>query len=83
MKQAIFDALDSERYDPAAPADDAKKRIIGPVRNKSGAVLLWLGDRRPAPTWNEMKENVHRDLRRVFLEEVLPKSSVRTFRDKK
>lgn len=82
VKEAIFDALDSGRYDPAAPADDPQKRVVGPVRNKSGVVLLWLGDRRPAPTWDEMKENVHRDLRRAFLEEVLPKSSVRTFRDK-
>lgn len=80
-REEIFDALRSGRYDPTSEPGDAKARLLGPVRATSGVVLLWLGRRRPAPTWDEMKSHVHNELRRAFLEEVLPKNAVRTWRD--
>ncbi len=80
-RQEIFDALRSGRYDPSAPADDEKARLLGPIRGTNGVLLLWLGGRRPAPTWDEMKIRVHSELRRRFLDEVLPKKAVRTWRD--
>jgi len=39
-------------------------------------VLLWLGPRRPAPTWDVMARYVQLELRRHFIEEVLPRESV-------
>jgi hypothetical protein len=39
-------------------------------------VLLWFGARRPAPSWETMASHVHRELRKRFVDEVLPRSSV-------
>ena len=80
-RKEIFDALRSGRYDPNSKPGDAKARLLGPVRTTSGVILMWLGDRRPAPTWNEMKTHVHSELRRHFMDEVLPTSAVHTWRD--
>ncbi len=49
---------------------------MGPISVSNGAVLLWLGQRRPAPTWEVMSGYVQRELRRRFLEEALPRASV-------
>lgn len=56
-------------------------RLVGPVRLPTGAALLWIGARRPAPGWDTMREAVHRELRRRFLEECLPRDSVVTYLD--
>lgn len=80
-RQEIFDALRTGRYDPASPEQDPAKRLFGPVRGTNGVLLVWLGQRRPAPTWQEMREHVHREQRRLFLDELLPKNAVRTWRD--
>ncbi len=80
-RQEIFDALHSGRYDPTSPPEDVKSRLLGPVRATNGVLLLWVGGRRPAPTWIEMRTHVHRELRRRFLEDLLPKNAVRTWRD--
>ncbi|MEY2786835.1 MAG: hypothetical protein RL277_3047 [Planctomycetota bacterium] len=50
--------------------------LVGPISVSNGAVLLWLGQRRPAPTWEVMSGYVQRELRRRFLEEALPRASV-------
>jgi hypothetical protein len=50
--------------------------LVGPISVSNGAVLLWLGPRRPAPTWEVMSGYVQRELRRRFLEEALPRASV-------
>lgn len=80
-RKEIFDALRSGRYDPTSEPGAADARLLGPVRTTSGVVLMWLGDRRPAPTWDQMKTHVHSELRRRFMDEVLPKSAVHTWRD--
>ena len=62
---------------PGAGIDPAVS-LVGPVRVANGFVLLWLGERRPAPSWETMAAHVHRELRKRFLDEVLQKSSVVT-----
>lgn len=76
LRAAAFGALDRAR---AAGAEDASGEIVGPVRIQGGVVLLCLGERRPAPPWEAMADHVHRELRRRFLGEVLPRSSVTTW----
>ena len=56
-------------------------RLVGPVRLPGGVALLWIGATRPAPGWDVMREEVHRELRRRFLEESLPRESVVTYLD--
>ncbi len=57
---------------------DPALSLAGPVRLPTGAALLWLGERRPAPTWDTMAAHVHRELRKRFLDELLPRSAVVT-----
>jgi hypothetical protein len=42
---------------------------------------LYIGATRPAPGWDVMRAEVHRELRRRFLEEALPRESVVTYLD--
>jgi hypothetical protein len=49
---------------------------LGPVRLESGVALLWLSAVRETPAWEEMRENVHADQRRRFLEDVLREREV-------
>lgn len=49
---------------------------LGPVRLNSGVALLWAVERRPSPSWEEMSARVHEELRRRFLEELMPMDSV-------
>jgi hypothetical protein len=57
-------------------------RLVGPVLLPGGAALLWIGATRPAPGWDVMRGEVHRELRRRFLEECLPRASVETYLDR-
>lgn len=61
---------------PPTPAQIAGEGLLGPLRTSTGSVLLWLGPRRPAPTWEVMAGYVQRELRQRFLEEALPRASV-------
>lgn len=54
----------------------AQESMAGPVRVANGCVLLWLGMRRPAPSWDVMSNYVKSELRRRFVDEVLPKTAV-------
>ncbi len=65
IRQAVGDALDST----PGPLKDT---IVGPIRVKGGVALLCFGQRAPAPTWEVMSANVHRELRRRFMVEQLP-----------
>ena len=76
IRQAVFD-----RPYPDTPLESAQGRLVGPVRIQQGAVLLWLGARRPQPGWEEMSRHVHRELRQRFMDEVLPESEVWTWLD--
>ena len=61
------------RTTPTPPAGDG---LAGPLRTPTGSVLLWFGPRRAAPTWEVMSQQVQRELRRRFLEDVLPRANV-------
>ena len=54
----------------------AAESMVGPRRVSNGCVLLWFGSRRPAPSWEAMAVYVKSELRRRFVEEVLPRSAV-------
>ncbi|MEM9381959.1 MAG: hypothetical protein AAGB93_18530 [Planctomycetota bacterium] len=79
IRDAVFRALDG-----AAKAEGAsvEGKIVGPIRLDNGVVLTMLSNRRPAPTWDGMRDNVHREMRRRFLEETLPRTSVLTYLDR-
>jgi hypothetical protein len=62
-----------------APA--AGEHLVGPLRLPSGVLLAWAGPRRPAPGWDIMRQHVHNELRKRFIEETLPQSDVITFLD--
>ena len=76
VRKAIFAALDAAR---SAGVDDVSGTILGPLRFGGGVLLLALGQRRPAPTWEEMATKVQGELRRRFLVELLPPDSVVTW----
>ncbi|MFN0006765.1 MAG: peptidylprolyl isomerase [Planctomycetota bacterium] len=63
---------------PGGAGLDPAVSLVGPVRLPTGSALLWLGERRPAPTWDTMSAHVHRELRKRFLDEVLPRTSLVT-----
>jgi len=56
-------------------------RMTEPIRASTGVVLLWLGEHRPAPTWEVMRGHVRDELRKRFLTEVLPRESMVTLLD--
>jgi parvulin-like peptidyl-prolyl isomerase len=71
LRDAVFEHL-------AAHEGEVAGAVLGPIRLQGGSVLIMLGERRPAPTWEGMREHVHNELRRRFLEDSLPRRSVRT-----
>ncbi len=73
IRQAVFEAFGSGEP-PAA-------RLLGPVRLPDGVILLWVGERREAPGWEEMSALVHLELRRRFTAEVLPEGALSTYLD--
>jgi PPIC-type peptidyl-prolyl cis-trans isomerase-like protein len=70
LREALFHWLDTGGVIPE------HGRALGPVRLDSGAALLWVSARRASPPWEEMSEHVHEELRRRFIEEVMPLESV-------
>jgi len=70
LREALFQLLETGGTIPEGG------RLVGPVRLDSGVALLWASARRPSPSWEEMSERVHEELRRRFLEELMPKDSV-------
>ncbi len=73
IRGAVFGAL--------AKGGTTHGQVLGPIRLPNGVVLLALGERRPAPKWDTMKHNVHRELRHRFLDETLHPDSVATWLD--
>jgi len=51
-------------------------RAAGPVHLDSGSAVLWITGVRPAPSWEVMSEHVHEELRRRFIEDVMPRNEV-------
>jgi hypothetical protein len=70
VREALFHYLETGGAIPAGG------RLLGPVRLTSGCALLWLTERRASPAWEEMAERVHEELRRRFLEDLMPLDSV-------
>lgn len=70
IREALFHVLDQGGTIPS------RGMRIGPVRLDSGVALLWASERRPSPSWEEMSERVHEELRRRFLEDLMPIDSV-------
>jgi hypothetical protein len=70
LREALFHLLETGGTIPAGG------RLVGPVRLDSGCALLWASARRPGPSWEEMSERVHEELRRRFLEAEMPRESV-------
>jgi hypothetical protein len=58
--------------------DAAAQGLAGPLRLPNGVCLLWIGRRRPAPSWESMQGYVKAELRRRFVEDVLPRSAIVT-----
>jgi hypothetical protein len=75
LRGTVFDDL--REHGPLPPGG----RLAGPVRVDGGVVLVWLGEHRTAPSWEEMREHVQTELRRRLLEDVLPRESLVTFLD--
>ncbi|MBL8863259.1 MAG: peptidylprolyl isomerase [Planctomycetes bacterium] len=59
----------------ALPEGDAQG-LSRPLRLPNGVALLWIARRRPAPAWETMAGHVRSELRRRFVEDVLPRSAV-------
>ena len=79
-REAMFGALDSGKYKPSDP-ENSTTRLVGPVRTTSGVLLLWIGQRRPKPSWNSMIVYVHKTLRQRFTDEAVDPLQVTTFLD--
>lgn len=78
LRTAAFEVLEQAGEEHR---DDLAGTIVGPVRIQGSVALLCLGTRRPAPSWDTMARYVHREMRRRFLEEVLPRASLATWLD--
>ena len=61
-----------------ADAKPFERGLAGPVRLPTGCALLWFESRRPAPAWDVMAQHVQRELRKRFVDEVLPRASLVT-----
>jgi hypothetical protein len=73
------DALSAIFRDGSPIPDD--RRLVGPVRSSGGVLLVWVGERRPAPPWETMASQVHRELRKRVMDEALVPADVNTFLD--
>jgi len=61
---------------------EAAERLVGPFELPAGAAVVWVGAKRPSPSWDGgMRTHVHRELRRALIEELVPSGTLRTFLD--
>ncbi|MDA1263752.1 MAG: peptidylprolyl isomerase [Planctomycetota bacterium] len=80
MRTAAFDAIEAARNEDGVA--DLTGTVLGPLRVQGGSLLLCLGQRYPAPTWEQMAFHVSRELRRRMRDEVLPRTAVAIWFDK-
>jgi hypothetical protein len=66
IRTAAFEFLETGGTVPAGG------RTLGTVRLDTGAGLLWVSEVRPSPAWELMSRHVHEELRRRFVEKVMP-----------
>lgn len=74
IRRAAFEAVEAVRTEEGVGSVSGK--ILGPIRIQGGSVLLCLGDRHPAPTWEKMAQYVAGELRRRMRGEALPREAV-------
>lgn len=60
---------------------DRSQRLVGPLNLPSGVALIWVDAWRPAPDWTGMRSIVRRELRRIFVRELLPEGRLVTYLD--
>ncbi|MEW6071605.1 MAG: peptidylprolyl isomerase [Planctomycetota bacterium] len=70
IRAAVFEYIGTGGTIPPAGC------TLGPVRLDTGVVLLWLSAVKESPPWEEMYEHVHEELRRRFIEDVMPVKAV-------
>lgn len=70
VRETVFDFLGAGGKVPATGA------MLGPTRLDTGVILTWISAVRPSPPWEEMSEHVHEELRRRFIDEVMPLRAV-------
>jgi hypothetical protein len=75
LRSAIF--ADLEVRGPLPPGG----RSLGPLRLADGVALLWLGEARPAPSWETMKGHITTELKRRLIDDVLTPDGMITFLD--
>ncbi len=80
VRDAVFAALEAAQLEGRT---EVSGTVLGPLHYAGGALLVALGQRRPAPSWEDMSKAVHSELRRRFLVELLPPDSIVTWLDQK
>jgi hypothetical protein len=61
--------------------DSPEGSLLGPLRLQGGVLLLQIGAYRPLPTWEQMRDHVHQELRRRLVSDALPRAAVSTWLD--
>lgn len=80
IRRATFQAVEAARGEDGEV--DVEGTVLGPVRVQGGTMLLCLGERHPAPTWEEMSRHVANELRRRMRDELLPPQEVALWFDR-
>lgn len=76
VPQAVRDVVKRELELHPTLAASSAGAMAGPVRLPNGSALLWLGARRPVPSWADMQLYLKRELRQRFLDEALPRAKM-------
>jgi hypothetical protein len=76
IPQAVRDVVKRELDTHPTLAASSAGGMFGPVRLPNGSALLWLGARRPVPSWADMVQYLRRELRQRFLDDALPRAKM-------
>lgn len=76
IPQAVRDVVKRELDLHPTLAASSAGGMFGPVRLPNGSALLWLGARRPVPSWADMVQYLRRELRQRFLDDALPRAKM-------
>ncbi len=74
VRAALWAHIDKDKESPEGS-------LLGPLRLQGGVLLLQIGAYRPLPTWEEMRDHVHQELRRRLVSDALPRAAVSTWLD--
>lgn len=59
-----------------------ERRLVGPIDLPGGVALCWVEAWRPAPEWETMREQVRKELRRRFVDELCQEDAWTTYLDR-